>query len=392
MSSSGSKSNPIFKNEYYALILLIIGVTALLIIRGSLFDYDWGDYSWFILPWINEFRNMTFIEGLGTKVGNYNPPYMYILNIISRTNYSELYLVKSVSMIFDFLLAFFAMKIVSLKTESQNMRVMVFLLVLAIPTVVLNSSMWGQCDSIYSAFAIGSLYFGLKGRSKSAYAFIALAVSFKAQAVFLLPMIPVFIFTKKIRYQDCFMFFVVYLVTLLPAILAGMPVTTALLTYIDQANYFSQLNMNLPNVWRLVDHIDYNSFRTAGLYVAGLAVFGLLYFTFVNRERLISNVDFVRLAYLFAIIMPFLLPKMHDRYYYLADVLSVLVFLFDKRRWYVPVVTVLCSYIAYAYFLMQGITLVDYRLLALALLIVIIIVLRDYVTSLYADTNESVDS
>jgi len=383
MTSPENKSNSVFKDEYYPIILLVIGISALLIVRGSLFYYDWGDYSWFILPWINEFRSMTFIEGLGTKVGNYNPPYMYILNIIAQTNYSELYLVKSVSMIFDFLLAFFAMKIVSLKTESLNMRVMVFLLVLAIPTVVLNSSMWGQCDSIYSAFAVGSLYFGLKGRSKSAYAFIALAISFKAQAVFLLPMIPVFIFTKKIKYQDCFMLFVVYLATLLPAILAGMPVTTVLLTYVDQANYFSQLNMNLPNIWRLVDHVDYSSFRTAGLYMTGLAVFGLLYFTFINRARLVNNVDFVRLAYLFAIIMPFLLPKMHDRYYFLADVLSVLVFMFDKRRWYVPVVTVLCSYIAYAYFLMRGIYLIDYRILAISLFVVIIIVLRDYVMSLY---------
>ena len=375
-------------NECFALMILTIGITSLLIIRGSLFDYDWGDYSWFINPWITQYRGMTFIEGLGTKVGNYNPPYMYILNIIARTNVTELYLVKSVSVIFDFLLAFFAMKIVSLKTESLNMRVLVFLLVLAIPTVVLNSSMWGQCDSIYSAFALGAFYFGLKGSSKSAYAFIALAVSFKAQAVFLLPMIPVYVFTRKIRYQDCFMFFAVYLATLLPAILAGMPIRTALLTYVDQANYFSQLNMNLPNIWRFVDHVDYSSFRTAGLYVAGLAVLGLLYFTFINRARLIQTLDFVRLAYLFAIIMPFLLPKMHDRYYFLADVLSVVVFFYDKRRWYVPVVTVFCSYIAYAFFLMHGITLIDYRLAALALLTVIIIVLRDYVMSLYPDVKE----
>jgi len=332
---------------------------------------------------------MTFFEGLGTKVGNYNPPYMYILNIIARSNFSDLYLIKVVSVIFDFLLAFFAMKIVSLKTSSINFHVMTFLLILAIPTVVLNSSMWGQCDSIYSAFALGSLYFGLKEKSKLTYVFIALAISFKAQAVFLLPMIPVFVFTNKIKLQDCYMFFAVYLATLLPAIIAGMPIMTALLTYVDQANYFSQLNMNLPNAWRFVEHVDYESFRTVGLYVAGLAVLGLLFFTFIHKNRLLGLVDFVRLAYLFAIIMPFLLPKMHDRYYFLADVLSVLLFLYDKRRWYVPVVTVFCSYIAYAYFLMHGITLIDYRLAALALLIVIILVLRDYVMSLYPDTNEA---
>jgi len=370
------------KDKIIAYNFVIIGVAALLIVRGALFYHEWGDFSWFLQPWVEQYRDMTFVEGLATKVGNYNPPYMYILNIIARTGLSELYLIKSISVIFDFILAFFVMKIVSLKTESPNMRILAFLLTLAIPTVVLNSSMWGQCDAIYSAFAIGALYFGLKERSKLTYVFIALSFSFKAQAIFLFPMIPVFIFMRKIRFRDCYMFFAVYLATLLPAVIAGMPVETALLTYVDQVGYFSSLNMNLPNIWRFIDHVDYDSFVTAGIYATGLAVLGLLYFTYVNRARLVSNTDYVRLAFLFALMIPFLLPKMHDRYYFLADVLSVAVFLFDKRRWYVPVVTIFCSYIAYAWFLMSGIVLFDYKIAALALLVIIIIVLRDYVTSL----------
>jgi len=249
--------------------------------------------------------------------------------------------------------------------------------------VLLNSSMWGQCDSIYSAFAIGSVYFGLKGRSKLAYAFIALAFAFKMQAVFLMPLFPILILKGKISFKDCYVFFVVLLATHLPAILAGMPLSDVFTAYIDQANYFSSLNMNSINVWRLVGPVDYESFRLVGLHVAGLAVLGLLYFTYVNRKQLINSVDYIRLAYLFAVILPFLLPKMHDRYFFMADVLSLLVFMFDKRRWFVPVVTVLCSYITYAYFLMSGVTLIDYRFAAIALLFVIIIVLRDYVLSVY---------
>jgi len=377
-------------DKLIAVTFLIIGVVSLLIVRGALFYNDWGDYSYFLHPWVTEFRSMSFIEGLGTVVGNYNPPYMYILNIIARVDFYDLYLIKAVSVGFDILLAYFVMKIVSLRTERINMHVLAFLLAFAIPTVILNSSMWGQCDSIYAAFAIGSVYFGLSNRSKPAYVFMALAFSFKFQAVFLMPVFVVFIFTQKIRFRDCYMFVIVYLLMLLPAVLAGMPAGDALLTYYRQAGYYSSLNMNIANAWQFVGHVDFDAFLTAGIFMTGLAVLGLLYFTFVNKERLVNTVDFVRLAYLFAVIMPFLLPKMHDRYYFLADVLSVLVFLFDKRRWFVPVVTVFCSYLGYAYLLMAGIHVIDYRYAAIALLFVILVVLRDYVVSLSSISDDTI--
>jgi len=376
------------KDKLIAYNFAIIGAVALLIVRVALFDYDWGDYSYFYQHWVAEFRTMSFIEGLRAEVGNYNPPHMYIFNIIARINVYDLYLIKIVSVFFDFLIAFFVMKIVSLKTESLNMHILAFLLTLAIPTVVLNSSMWAQCDAVYVAFAIGAFYFALSGRSRLAYAFIAIAFAFKMQSVFIMPVFPILVLMKKIRLRDCYIFPAVYLAMLLPAVLAGKSIGDIFLTYIKQVDTFSSLNMNLVNVWQLVGHVDYESFRTAGLFIAGLAVLGLMYFTYVHRERLTSNTDYVRLAFLFTLMMPFLLPKMHDRYYMLADVMSVVVFLFDKRRWYVPVITIFCSYIAYAWFLMSAVVLFDYKIAALALLAVLLVVLRDYVLSLRGDLRD----
>jgi Gpi18-like mannosyltransferase len=358
-----------------------------MIARGALFYYESGDYIYFLRPWIEQYRTMSFIEGLSTRVSNYNPPYTYILNIISKINYSDLFLIKIISVTFDLILAYFVMKIVSLKTTSINMHILAFMLTFAIPTVMLNGAMWGQCDSIYSALAVGSVYFGLSKRSKHAYAFMALAISFKLQAAFLLPMLPVFVCLKKIKLKDAYIFLLVYMATLLPAILAGMSIDGTILAYYSQVNYFSSLNMNAVNIWRFVDNVEYDNFLTMGLYTTGAAVLGLMYFSFVHRERLKENTDIVRLAYLFAVIMPFMLPKMHDRYYFMADALSVAVFLFDKRRWYVPVVTISCSYLTYAYFLMSGITLFDYKTAAIALFVIIIIVLQDYVKSLLEKTN-----
>ena len=385
MHVSKDSQSPKSVNDFTAFTFTLIAVSALLVVRGALFYFESWDYISFLSDWVAEYRTMSFFEAMGTRVGDYNPPYMYILNIITRIDVYDLFLIKTVSVFFDMLLAFFVMKLVSLRTGRTQLHILAFILTLAVPTVILNSSMWGQCDSIYTSFALGSLYFALRGRSKMAYALIAVALSFKLQAAFLMPIFAVFVFTKKIRLQDCYVFFIVYFAMLLPAFLAGMPIADLLLVYFRQSDSYFFLNLNAVNIWRFVDNVDFGHFRVVGLFTAGTAVLSLLYYTYVNRERLVNYVDFIRLAFLFTVIMPFLLPQMHDRFFYMPDVLSLTVFLFDKRRWYVPVVTVFCSYLAYAYYLMQWTVLFDFRIAAIALLVVILIVLRDFVLSLSAD-------
>jgi Gpi18-like mannosyltransferase len=381
-------------------IFILLSVTALLIARFSLFFYQSGDYVHFLKIWLDEYRTMTFLEGLGTTISNYNPPYMYILNIIARINIPDLVLIKIVSVVFDFIIAYFVMKIVALKTDRLNMHILAFVLTFAIPTVVINSAMWGQCDSIYAAFAIGSFYFGMARRSKMSYAFMALAIAFKLQAAFLLPILAIFVITRNIRFKDCYIFFVVYLATLLPAMLTGMPWNEALLAYVEQAGYYRRLSQNMVNIWRFIYLPDdlvpffYEGFAIAGIFMTAVAVLGLMYFTYVNRTRLTNTVDFVRLAYLFAVIIPFMLPKMHDRYYFMADVLAVTLLLFDKKRWYVPVVTIFCSLISYEFFLIYWTRteVIEYKYFVVALLFVILIVLKDYVKSLSDISSDDISA
>jgi len=397
MQNTGKPENRTQLDKIAPYIFVFVSIIALLAARISLFFYESGDYVHFLKIWIDEFRTMTFLEGLGTTVSNYNPPYMYILNIIARINAPDLVLIKIVSVFFDFIIAYFVMKIVSLKTSRINMHILAFVLAFAIPTVVINSAMWGQCDSIYAAFAIGSFYFGLVKRSKMSYAFLALAISFKLQAAFLLPILPIFVVTKNIKFKDCYIFIIVYLATLLPAMLAGMPPGEAIFAYVEQAGYYNRLSLNMVNIWRFIYLPDsfgsyfYEGFVRAGLFLTGTAVLGLMYFTYVNRSRLINTVDFVRLAYLFAIIIPFILPKMHDRYYFMADILSIALVIFDKRRWYVPVITIFCSLVSYEYFLIYwtGTEVIEYKYLVIALLFTILLVLKDYVKSLSDVSKDS---
>ena len=59
---------------------------------------------------------------------------------------------------------------------NKFLELITYALVLIIPTVMLNSGMWGQCDSIYTTFVILALYFLVK--EKYSLSFIMLGISF----------------------------------------------------------------------------------------------------------------------------------------------------------------------------------------------------------------------
>jgi Gpi18-like mannosyltransferase len=85
-------------------------------------------------------------------------------------------------------LAGFAALIVRERFRRPVFPLLCFTVVLYAPTVQVNSSWRGQCDSIYAA-CLGSLYFLLRNKPWWAAIFFGLALSFKLQAIFLLPVL-----------------------------------------------------------------------------------------------------------------------------------------------------------------------------------------------------------
>lgn len=373
------------------LLFIVVLIGILVMIRGALLYYQSGDLRGALLPWVNHLRAAPGFSGLSTRIGDYNMPYLYILFTIAKLNRPELdaILIKFVSMMFDVLLAYFAMKLVSLRTSRINLRILAFILAFAIPTVVLNSAMWGQCDSIYVAFILGALYAALSGKSKLSYVLLGLAFSFKLQTIFVFPVFLIFLFKKKIKLKDCYLFFVTFFALLLPALIAGLPIRDALAVYYQQTDSYPYMQLYAINIWQLIGKVEFAPFNVVAILLAGFAVIALLYFIYLHHARIHSLQDYIYLAFLFSVIIPFLLPRMHDRYFFLADVLAVLLFLYHKKRWFVPIVVIWCSYLTYASYLMERSTiLMDFKIAALALMLIILITLKDFISKLYLTTPE----
>lgn len=307
------------------LIIAVLTIAIAFAVRAVLLDYRSGDYNSCLMVWVDNFRTNGGFAALKNSVGNYNYPYLYFLALFSYSSINDLYLIKLLSIFFDVILAFGMMKLAGVFTRSTVKRLAAFLITLLLPTVVLNGAKWGQCDSIYAAFAVLSLWLVMTDRPKLSMVCMALSFGFKLQAVFIMPVYLIMLFAKKIKFWDYLIFPLTYIVLILPAVIAGRPFFEVLLLYFDTADTIGLgLNYNSPSLLALI-HGDVNvsAVSAASLAFTFLYVFLIFFWSWYKRKNL-NNEALLLIALLFVVGIPFLLPHMHDRYFFMADVLILL--------------------------------------------------------------------
>lgn len=356
---------------------------ALIYMRVSLLPTFSPDYDEFLMHWLAEMRTYDLGGAIAANIGDYNTPYLYFLAIISRFNFNDLILIKWLSCCFDVVLAVFAMRTVALFTKNGTARVLSFIVTLAAPTVLLNSAHWGQCDSIFAAFCVASLYYCLRDKGRAAVIMFAVAFTIKIQAIFILPALIACFFIGKINWRDAVWFPAVFVAAILPAIICGRPIADTVGIYFNQAgSYDGRLVLNAPSFYQLFGSVDFDAYSSMAIMLAGAAAVTLLFVLYQYRDRLTSD-HLVLVFLLSALIIPYFLPKMHDRYFYVADVLSIIYFFTDKRRWYVPLTVIFASFVSYSAYILGG-ALIDQKYTAFSLLVIIIVLARELVCKLAA--------
>ena len=339
--------------ESKALFAAAFAFTALaLVIRASLLDFESGDYLTFLAPWTQFFRDNGGFAALRYSLGNYNPPYMYFLALFSYFDISELYLIKLLSVLFDVLLAWACMKLLGLYTGSRAKLLGVFLAVLFLPTVVINGAYWAQCDSIYAFFGIYALYLGLRGRGCASMVSLAACLAFKLQAVFIIPVFFILLLAKKLRWRQLLVFPAAYIVFMLPALLAGRPFVETMTLYFAQAGTVGDaMNYNAPSLTSMFQWSGNTESWSTLLIAAAFALVLASYAVAAVKRRELDDTVFLGFALLLAMGIPYLLPHMHDRYFFISGVLALVLAFRDVRFLPVPLLAELASlHCYYAYF------------------------------------------
>lgn len=355
-------------------------------IRCSLMYFYSRDYEVFLSVWLSEMRKYSGMEALKANIGDYTMPYQYFLLILSKLKCNDLLLIKLFSVTFDIVGATYAMKLVGLKTKSIAVRALAFILTLAIPTVFLNSAMWGQCDMLFTAFGLAAIYYALKERGGLSVIMIAIAFSFKIQTIFFVPVMAVLFLIGKIKWRDLLWFPAVLFISVLPAAFAGRNPVSALMVYLHQTKEYATMHINATSIWCFIgdpEGVEFFNFNMIAIMLTGLAVAALIYLAYKYRSKLDVRM-IVNIAFIGALLIPYLLPRMHDRYFFTADVLSLIYFFYNKNRWYIPIGVILSSYICYSrYLFLNG----EMKLLwgAAILLVVLAKTLYDFVSEIVSD-------
>ena len=340
------------KQKGYVHLLLAVITGAVLLGKISLLDYISDDYSIFLSGWIYEYSQMSLKEGLGTYIASdYTPPYLYLLQLISRIdNYPWQYMVKAIPMAFEILMGYALAKLVSLNKPGEGTQLMTFHIASILPTVVFNGAYWGQCDVIYTSLCLMAVYMGMTKRSARSMIFFGMALAFKLQTIFFLPvMLPLWL-RRDIKLRHLVLIPAAYMTLMLPALWGGKSLRHVLTVYMQQAGQYNFITMNAPNLYQFLPDLDkellYNMFSPMAMMLGFAIVMVMCAVVCVRREKLTH--DAVLLACLLMLSgVPFFLPKMHERYMFGADVLSLVLAVYAPRRILLPLCFGFASYLAY---------------------------------------------
>lgn len=317
-------------------------------------DFVSADMSDFLIPWFDEIKNSGGISSLDKQTGDYNLLYQTIIAILTYIPVNCIYLYKILSIIFDYALAFIAGIVLtdkfSWKTIGLNFN-LIYAVVLFIPTVVLNSSFWGQCDSIYTLFIVLAVFLLYKEKCIMAFIMIGIAFSFKLQTIFIIPfVIALYFYKKKFSFLNFFVSIIVFELSGIVCFFQGRNILEPFRLYLNQTNTYPSMWLNVASFWWLVGN-DYSNLKLFAIIVT-IFICGVgLYLIMSEKVKIISLEDYLRVATWFMWTCILFLPSMHERYTYPLDIFLILLCFINREYLKYAIYSVCLSTITYSSFL-----------------------------------------
>ena len=311
-----------------------------------------GDMKIFF-AWYAQLERAGGWRGLGAEIGNYNAPYMYLLYIAAKLPGSLLIGIKVVYAAFDVLLGYFTYRLVEMH-RGRRAGMYAALIMILLPTVVINASIWGQIDSMWASFAVGAVWMLARGRAWWGVVLCTLSLALKPHGIFIFALLGLLVLAGRVKARTLLAVPATWLVLSLPALLLGRdPVELFTVYSLDrQSGIIRHLTSGAASVYAFLPGVNrLDTLRTLGYVLTAAMVLGVYLAVLARRVRL-DPVRLVTLAALFSILVPFGLPGMHERYFFLADVTTVVLAFYRPRLWFVPLLvqaSSLGSYLGYLF-------------------------------------------
>lgn len=331
----------------YLAALTLIGLGIRVILRVVITD-DWLMY-WD--PWISDLKEMGF-SYLATDRYDYTPTFVYILWAISRLSINPMTAYKGLHCVLDFVVAGILGKMIWKVTGSKRKGILSYGLFLIVPTIWANSALWAQCDIIFMTFLLLCFYYLFEDRPCKAMFFYGMAFVFKLQSLFIFPFLVILWVNKKVDLKHFLWIPALYFLSIVPAWIAGRPLMDLINIYMAQgAQDVWSLSIKWPNIYQIIGNQFFLlEYASAGTWLI-LGILMIILYAMAQKRYRITNEFIVQMALFFAILTPWFLPHMHERYGCVADILAIIYAMMNTKKFYFPLVQILVSFNSYMAYL-----------------------------------------
>ena len=331
----------------YLAALTLIGLGIRVILRVVITD-DWLMY-WD--PWISDLKEMGF-SYLATDRYDYTPTFVYILWAISRLPINPMTAYKGLHCVLDFVAAGILGKMIWKVTGSKRKGILSYGLFLIVPTIWANSALWAQCDIIFMTFLLLCFYYLFEDRPCKAMFFYGMAFVFKLQSLFIFPFLVILWVNKKVDLKHFLWVPALYFLSIVPAWIAGRPLMDLINIYMAQgAQDVWSLSIKWPNIYQIIGNQFFLlEYASAGTWLI-LGILMVILYAMAQKRYRITNEFIVQMALFFAILTPWFLPHMHERYGCVADILAIIYAMMNTKKFYFPLVQILVSFNSYMAYL-----------------------------------------
>lgn len=383
------------------LILAFIVVTCVsAIVRINGIEFESLDMTKCLYRWFDVVKANGGLNALALNIGDYNMPYMTIMALLTYLPISPLVSIKAVSIIFDFLLAISCVSLLKelLKDKyNEKLGLLVYSIIILLPTVILNSSYWGQCDSIYATFIIISLIYLIREKYLMSFILLGISFAFKLQFIFILPLYVLYFLAKRKLPIHYFLIIpIVNLVMCLPSVAFGKNVLDCMKIYFNQTGeYNNKISLNFPGIYNFFyDTEEFSNeiplpnehLSKIMIFILGLIFVSIALYVIIKKIKFDNNL-IIEVALWSVMVSTFLLPYMHDRYMFMADILSVIYCILNgRKKIYVPICVSLCSLYTYIAFL-NRVSIIDIKFISIINCLVLLLLTKSMFINLKRNSS-----
>ena len=333
------------KSDNNAIYIIAVSAIAVVlrVILAAVYKGHESDMSCFI-GW----SNAAFENGLGKfytldMFHDYPPGYMYVLYVIGAlqklfgfSGGASYVLVKLPAIICDIITGIIVYKIAK-KNFSDSISTALASLYMFNPAAILNCSLWGQVDAVYTLFALLMIYFISEKKMIASYFMFALCIFIKPQAFIFTPVLiggiveNVFLddFSRNKLFKN--LGSGIGAIVMMLALALPFGVGNVIVQYKATLASYPHLTVNAFNLWGALgkNWSDLSVFTSAVgyIFIAAIAVFSI-YLLLKSKSK--SKYYFA--GALLAFFTYMLSTKMHDRYAFPAMVLMLAAFVLTASK------------------------------------------------------------